>query len=304
MSLLSEEKLRSLIELSEDSFWHLGPDFFLTHIDIHPELAIAASLQRLPGRLIWDIPGLVETERHALRAALFSQKTFKRLPLTLHLADASPLTLQLSGQPLFDEKDIFCGYFMQAQDISAATNSLAPGDEASLVELRERTHDLELAVREFDAFSRSVSHDLQAPLRIIQGFTDILSEDYAHILDALGNDHLKRIKSASERMHKMLSVLLEMAHMTSEPLHKEPLNLSRMVVGLLAELANQQPDRLVETSITLDIHAVADRTMMRILLWSLIDNAWKATKPTADAHIEFGQTKVADQVAYFVRDNG
>jgi light-regulated signal transduction histidine kinase (bacteriophytochrome) len=182
----------------------------------------------------------------------------------------------------------------------------APGDmQAQLEErVRIRTRDLEHAARELEAFSFSLSHDLRAPLRIVEGFAEILSEDYGGKLDTLGNDHLKRIRNAATRMNQMITALLKMAKTTNAPLAREPIDLSMIAEELLNELAHETPQRPVKVTIAPHIRVNADRVLMRNVMQNLLGNAWKFSAHAREARIEFGVAAEFGPETYFVRDNG
>ena len=170
--------------------------------------------------------------------------------------------------------------------------------------VRERTRDLEHTAKELEAFSFSVSHDLRAPLRIVEGFAEILSEDYGAKLDTFGNDHLKRIRTAASRMNQMITSLLAMAKTSGAPIARETVDLSDIAEEVLADLARETPDRQVSTVIAPHIRGEADRVLLRMVMQNLLANAWKFSALATDAKIEFGVSGEFGEVTYFIRDNG
>lgn len=175
-------------------------------------------------------------------------------------------------------------------------------------EASERSRQHELAARELDSFAHSVSHDLRAPLRVVDGFATILLEDYAHphkAVDALGEEHIRRIIGAGTRMNAMIDTLLAMSRMTSRDLERERVNLSQLARELADELKAGDRSRQVQFSITPDLVVEGDRTLLRLVLQNLIGNAFKFTGRVAVAKIAVGaQRDDNGHLAYHVRDNG
>jgi signal transduction histidine kinase len=170
--------------------------------------------------------------------------------------------------------------------------------------VRERTAELETINKELEAFSYSVSHDLRAPLRSMNGFSHILLEDYAEKLDEEGKEHLKRISAASRRMAQLIDDLLNLSRITQSEMYREKVNLSSMAERIARELREKQPERKAEFVIAPELAVDGDMRFLRIVLEHLLDNAWKFTGKNARARIEFGVVKYDGRPAYFVRDNG
>jgi light-regulated signal transduction histidine kinase (bacteriophytochrome) len=171
--------------------------------------------------------------------------------------------------------------------------------------LEERTAQLEATNKELEAFAYSVSHDLRAPLRSIDGFSQALLEDYAPSLDAEAQRYLQRVRGASQRMAQLIDDLLALSRLTRSELHREPVNLSRLAHSIAQELHHSDPERQVEFVIAEQIVAQADARLIWVVLENLLGNAWKFTAKHPQARIEFGcLAQPDDQVAYFVRDDG
>jgi len=168
----------------------------------------------------------------------------------------------------------------------------------------ERTAQLEVTNKELEAFSYSVSHDLRAPLRSIDGFSLALLEDYGDQLDADGQDYLQRVRSATQRMSQLIDDLLSLARVTRSALNYESVDLSACAGSIADELQRAQPDRQAEYLIAPDLIARGDGRLLRVMLENLLGNAWKFTVKRQCATIEFGAIPIDGQVAYFVRDNG
>ncbi len=159
--------------------------------------------------------------------------------------------------------------------------------------------------RELEAFSYSVSHDLRAPLRSIDGFSQALLEDCGDKLDAGGNDHLRRIRGAVGRMAELIDALLTLARVTRSEIRRESIDLSGMARTVAADLRQRAPERRAEFVIADGLAATGDVRLLRVALENLLENAWKFTARRPAARIEFGMlAHPGGKRAYFVRDNG
>jgi light-regulated signal transduction histidine kinase (bacteriophytochrome) len=167
-----------------------------------------------------------------------------------------------------------------------------------------RTRELELANRELEDFAYSVSHDLRAPLRAINGFAKVLEEDCADQLDVTGRHCIERVRAASSRMAIMIDDLLSLARIARLPLARRPVDLSALARTLAEELRSSGPARKVEFIIPDGLTTPADPVLAEIVLRNLLDNAWKFTGKHPTARIEVGQTMRDGELVWFVRDDG
>jgi len=159
--------------------------------------------------------------------------------------------------------------------------------------------------KELEAFSYSVSHDLRAPLRAIDGFSQVLIEDFADGLDAKGKDALNRVRAAAQRMGHLIDDMLTLSRVTRTEMRHETVDFSALAADVLAELQKSEPERKVDWHIEPGLLASGDAQLLRVALVNLIGNAWKFTGKTANAKIEFGAMRNADGTTeFFVRDNG
>ncbi len=170
--------------------------------------------------------------------------------------------------------------------------------------VRVRTADLELANKELESFSYSVSHDLRAPLRAISGFSQSVLHRADHQLEKASRDDLLRVVAAAGQMAELIDALLVLSKATRAEIRRQPVNLSAMAQMVLDELARAQPDGSTEIIVQPNITVEADARLLRIVMTNLLGNAWKFTRKTAQPRIEFGADESDDQCAYFVRDNG
>jgi len=168
----------------------------------------------------------------------------------------------------------------------------------------ERTQQLETANRELHAFSYSVSHDLRAPLRGIEGFSRLLETEHADKLDAGAQEYVQRIRRASLRLGELIDDLLKLAHVTRGGVRRERVDLSRMAKDILAELCATAPERKVETAVEEGIVVEGDSRLLRVALENLLGNAWKFTSRNTLTSIRFGQAVRQGVTEIYVRDNG
>jgi len=168
----------------------------------------------------------------------------------------------------------------------------------------ERTTQLEVANKELEAFAYSVSHDLRAPLRSIDGFSLALLEDYQEMMDAQGKDYILRVRSSAQRMAQIIDDMLNLSRVSRSEMNIQQVNLSEMFREIVDNLYSTQSQRKVEFIIQEGIYAKGDSRLLRIVLENLIGNAWKFTSKHPTARIEFGIQQQNEMAAYFIRDDG
>jgi len=170
--------------------------------------------------------------------------------------------------------------------------------------VQRRTAQLESFNNELEAFSYSVSHDLRTPLRAIDGFSQILLDDYKDTLDEQGRLYLRRTKDASQRMGQLIDDLLNLSRMARSKMQQERVDLSALVNAVAEEFRRAQPERQVEVVVEEGLVVTGDERLLRVMLENLLGNAWKFTRCQPRPRIEFGLTRYGDARAYFVGDNG
>ena len=170
--------------------------------------------------------------------------------------------------------------------------------------LRRNAAELLAANTELDAFAYSVSHDLRAPLRSIDGFSQVLLEDYAAQLDEAGRQSLHRVRAASQRMGTLIDDLLKLARVTRAEMRTEDVDLSGMARDIASELQRAAPERQVEFAIAAGLKARGDARLLRVALDNLLRNSWKYTAKQPGPRVEFGSVEANGGQAFMVRDNG
>lgn len=170
--------------------------------------------------------------------------------------------------------------------------------------VRLQSAQLEAANKELEAFCYSVSHDLRAPLRSIDGFGQALLEDYGNKLDAGGKDYLLRVRGATQRMGTLIDDLLNLSRVARADIRREKVDVSALARSVAAELQKTHPERSVEFRVEAGLEAEADSHLLRIVLDNLLGNAWKFTSGHAHARIEFGNVQKENESIFFVKDDG
>jgi PAS domain S-box-containing protein len=206
------------------------------------------------------------------------------------------IDVSVTISPIHDSRGNVIGASKVARDISERKRA-----QEALARAKE---DAEAASREFEAFSYSVAHDLRAPLRGIDGFSQALIEDYSDKLDAEGRRQLGRVRESAQRMAQLIEHLLMLARVTQSDLRRERVDLSAIARAAAARLQGAQSPRNVELRIADGLVGEGDSRLLGIVLDNLLGNAWKFTARRATAHIEFGSQEKAGQIVFFVRDDG
>jgi signal transduction histidine kinase len=170
--------------------------------------------------------------------------------------------------------------------------------------LRLRASEVETANQELESFSYSVSHDLRAPLRAIEGYSGILLDDYGDRLDEAAQRYLERIRAATTRMGQLIDDLLNLSRLSRGEMSRERVDLSALAASIGAELQRSEPDRQVEFIVAGNMFMDGDQRLIRVVLENLLGNAWKFTGKRERASIEFGGCAHQGSSVFFIRDNG
>jgi len=171
-------------------------------------------------------------------------------------------------------------------------------------ELEKRAAELLAANSELDAFAYSVSHDLRAPLRSIDGFSQVLLEDYGAQLDDGGRDSLHRVRAASQRMATLIDDLLKLARVTRTEMRTERVDLSGMARDIVGEIERTTPDRQVDFAIAPGLEAEGDAQLLRVVLDNLLRNGWKYTGKQPQPRVEFTAVDENGDRVFVIKDNG
>jgi light-regulated signal transduction histidine kinase (bacteriophytochrome) len=215
-----------------------------------------------------------------------------------------------SGELSFKQSVLDAAAEFLAESLSPFEMSLRGYREANanLAAMNEKLQQAKAATewvnRELEAFSYSVAHDLRAPLRSIDGFSQALLEDYADRLDDEGKQDLRHVREAAQEMAELIDGLLTLSRVARSELRRELVDLASLARAVLVHLKNSEPDRDVETVVPQELIVEGDPRLLRIVLDNLLGNAWKFSRKQARARIEIGASAGSGPQTYFVRDNG
>jgi PAS domain S-box-containing protein len=241
----------------------------------------------------------------------YQDKVRRRAPYQYELRirswDGTYQWTTLSGVPRYDQMGRFAGYTGVYADISKLkeserqNNELREGLEKKVI---ERTAELEAVNKELESFSYSISHDLRAPLRGIDGMSLAVLEDYRDRLDDRGRKYLEILRKEAQHMGELINEMLNLSRLTRGTLHWDSVNLSETALEIAGNLKWQEPNRQVTFKITPDVVVQGDAHLLRAVLENLLGNAWKFTSGHPTATIEFGVEEQEGQTVYFVKDDG
>jgi signal transduction histidine kinase len=294
----ARERLAALEEISEVWQWQTDAAHRLAALRPPAAARAPADIAAADPSPFWArfaVPGRGDLEAHMKAAAVLDD-----IAVDADHWEGAKRSFRVRGRPLRDGAGGFAGYIGSLRETplvpagppsvgAAARVAPAPTDAPSQAE--------------HEALGTLVSHDLRAPIRVVEGFTRIVKEDYANVLDAIGHDHLDRILGAAGRMNHMIDALLALSRLASQPIARVPVDLSQLAAYVVEDLRRLRPEHEVEVEIEPGMAALGDPTLLRMVLENLLGNAWKYTGNTSRPRVTFG--RAGDAAATFVvRDNG
>jgi PAS domain S-box-containing protein len=304
----NEERYRNLFTNAPIGIYRSRPDG--TVLEVNPALVRMlnfGSAEELMRRNLESAGFSPRHDRAQFKAQIERDGEVRGLDAEWVRADGSPLLVRENARAVRDaELRVLC-YEGTVEDITErkrAEDEIVRLNAALEQRVRDRTAQLEAANAELEAFSYSVSHDLRAPLRGINGFAQALSEDYGGKFDGRGLDYIRRICAGARRMDELIDDMLKLSRATRDRMEYTAVDLSELARGIARELSAAEPSRRVEWRIQGGLLAKADPRLIRIALTNLLGNAWKFTGKHPTAIIEFGRQETPEGPVYFVRDDG
>lgn len=305
----SEERYRSLIETMNDWIWEIDENYCFTYSSLKIQTILGYELNTVLGSSIIDLVPVYQREdvEEEFSELAVRQEAFVGVEQYFEDSDGNIAIFETSGIPLFTNNGIFQGYRGISKDITERKKTerqIARMNDELENKVVERTKMLRIANKELEAFSYSVSHDLRAPLRSIDGFSQALIEDYGDALDSTATNYLNRVRSAAQRMSTLIDDMIKLAKVSRTELSKKRINLSDIARSIAKNLEELEPGRDAEFVIQSNLNVLGDENLMKVVLQNLLENAWKFTSKEEKTRIEVGSKSVDNEMVYYVRDNG
>lgn len=303
----AEGKFRGLLESAPDAIVVVDKEGHIQLINSQTEKMFGYQRDELLGQPVEAIVPKRFRKKHVKnREDYFIEHPTRPMGIGLDLfglrKNGNEFPIEISLSPLETEDGILVSAAIR--DITERKRAEADIQKLNQ-DLKQRAAQLEAANKELESFSYSVSHDLRAPLRSIDGFSQILLEDYGNQIPVEGVNYLERVRAAAQRMAVLIDDLLNLARVTRAALNPRLINLSEMAEGISKTLKEESPDRNVFLSIMPGLMVEGDPHLMHIVLENLLSNAWKFTSKKEQAVIEFGQQNhKTKERTFYIRDNG
>jgi PAS domain S-box-containing protein len=308
--LVAEERYRRIFENALEGIYQTTPEG--RYLNVNPAFVRIfgfASAEEMMlqvtdiGKQLYVNP----EDRDRLKAALAEQGQVEGFEAQVRRKDGSTFWISLNAHAVRDGTGKILYYEGTNTDITGRKQAEEEVRKLN-VELeqrvRDRTVQLEAANKELEAFSYSVSHDLRAPLRSVDGFSRIILEEYGNKLDDTLKNYLGRICKGARHMGLLIDDLLKLAQVTRSEFHYESIDLSGLVGEIAETLRRDNPERIVDVVIQEGINVKGDPYLIKIALGNLLDNAWKFTGKERQPRVLFGATVEDGETIYFIKDNG
>lgn len=305
-SELTGDVFRDLVESAPDGIVIVDGTGRILHANAHAHRMFGYDTGALAGEVVEMLVPDALRARHAEQRARYVDAPATRvmgtgLALEGRRRDGSVIPVEISLSPVSTPAGLLITSVIR--DISERRRVEAQVQRLN-EDLGRRLAELAAVNQELESFSYSVSHDLRAPLRSIDGFGQALEEEYGAVLEDTGRDYLRRMRAATRRMGELIDDLLDLSRVSRREMRREQVDLSALARSVIAALREGEPARTVDATIADGLVTAGDPHLLTLLLQNLLGNAWKFTSRRADGRIEFGAGVRDGQRVYVVRDNG
>jgi len=304
----SEERYRCIVDTATEGIWVVGADGMTTFVNGRMAEMLGRSAEEMIGRPLTDFMFEEDLPDHLRKMERRRQGVVGQYERRFRHQNGATVWTLAAATPIFDEGGRFCGSFGMFADITErkrAEEELRTLNDQLEQRVRERTAEQEAANRELEAFAYSVSHDLRAPLRHIDGFAKLLAEHWGNAADDEASHYLAVLSKSTQRMGQLIDDLLSFSRTGRAEMAREPVALAALVQEAITELAPEAAGRDVGWDVAALPSVTGDRTLLRAVLVNLLANALKFTRPRETAEIEVGwKPGERGEIVVFVRDNG
>ena len=303
----SEARYRRLFETARDGIFILNAASGRI-VDVNPFLTelLGYSREELVGKQLWDLGPFqdIAANKDIFRdLQTMHHVRYEHLPLVSRDGRHTDVEFVSNDYDVDGERVIQCNVrdITERKQAERAVHALSAELERRV---DERTAQVEALNRELQAFGHSVSHDLRAPLRQVEQFSQLLLDEHAAQLDGSGREYVDHILKSTRRMGQLITDLLRLSQVTEAEMRPQPVDLSALCQSIVADLRRGEPNRRVDVVLEPDVVTEGDPGLLRVALENLLNNSWKYTSTHPTARIEFGRIERDGGEIYFVRDDG